>query len=153
WERVCWERAAVSLKPLAIAGTGPEKSLAAYYAGLSLFTLGALPAATKLLDGTMLASLGPELQPTARLLVAASSWKEHPPSAADLAPLWDATRGRPEAVLVWEELARSDVSRAEPFATKLDARLRELIVSEAEAASGAVVGKWGLARLRRGDDP
>src|SRR5262249_25841692 len=37
WERICWERAVVALRPLAVGGTGPEKRLAAYYAGLGLF--------------------------------------------------------------------------------------------------------------------
>jgi hypothetical protein len=152
WERICWERAVVSLKPLAMGGVGIEKALAAYYAGLSLFHLGALADAAKLL-GDAGPALGPELQPTARLLVAAASWRDKPPAAAELTSLWDATRGQPDAVLVWEELAAGRDPKTEPFASKLDARLKELWLSADEGPSGALIGAWGLARLKRGDDP
>jgi hypothetical protein len=151
WERTCWERAVVALRPLAIGGTGAEKRLAAYYAGLGLHHLGVLEESTKLLKLADDASLGAELQPAARLLIAAASWK-HQGSVAELGPLWEATQSQPDSVLLWEELRRSDLATSEPFATRLETRLRELLPPSPERPSGALVGRWGLARLRRGDD-
>jgi hypothetical protein len=152
WERICWERAVVALRPLAVGGTGAEKRLAAYYAGLGLFYLGVPEESTRLLKLANDSSLGAELQPAARLLISASSWKDPVSTAAELAPLWEATQSQPDSVLLWEELRRTDLAKAEPFATRLEARLRELLASSPERPSGALVGRWGLARLRRGDD-
>jgi hypothetical protein len=151
WERTCWERAVVALRPLAIGGTGAEKRLAAYYAGLGLHHLGVPEESTKLLKLADDASLGAELQPAARLLIAAASWKDQG-SVAELGPLWEATQSQPDSVLLWEELRRSDLATSEPFATRLETRLRELLPPSPERPSGALVGRWGLARLRRGDD-
>lgn len=152
WERIGWERAVVALKPLAAGGAGIEKSLAAYYLGLSLLHLAVSEEAAKFLREAA-SSLGPELQPTARLLLASSSWKSRPPAAAELTSLWESTQAQPDAVLVWDELRRADLAKAEPFATKLAARLRDLPQSLPERASGALAGRWGLVRLERGDDP
>jgi hypothetical protein len=151
WERIGWERAVVALKPLAVGGTGTEKSLAAYYVGLSLSYLGVPEESARFVASA--ASLGPELQPTARLLMASSSWKAHPPAAAELSSLWDSTQAQADTVLVWDELTRRDLVKAEPFASKLEARLRDLPQSSSERPSGALVGRWGLARLRRDKDP
>ena len=151
WERICWERAVVALTPLATGGGGAEASLAAYYAGLSLFSLGAPDEAAKLLKAAS-AALGPQLQPSARLLLAACGWQDRPPAAAELTALWDGTQGQPDAVLLWEELRRSSPAKLEPFATRLDGRLRDLLGASAERPSGALVGRWGLARLRRGEE-
>ena len=152
WERVCWERAALALRPLAAAGTGTERVLAGYYLGLSLVRLGAPGEAVPFLQpATTAAELGP-LQSTARLLLAASSWKGRVPPASELLPLWEATQAQPEAVLAWDELRRKDLLRAEPYATRLDARLNVLL-PPGERAAGALVASWALARLRRGDDP
>lgn len=153
WERICWERAVVALKPLAAGGTGVERSLAGYYLGLSLFHLGVPDESARFLREASASSLGPELQGAARLLLSASSWKNRAPAGPELASLWEDTRVQPESVLLWEELARGDLAKAEPFATKLEARLRDLLSSSPERPSGALVGRWGLARLRRGDDP
>lgn len=152
WERICWERAVVTLKPLASGGAGIERSLAAYYVGLSLLRLGVAEEPAGFLKEAA-SSLGADLQPSARLLLAASSWKGRAPAAAELAPLWESTRAQPEAVLLWDELQRRDLAKIEPFATKLDVRLRDLLPSSSERPSGALVGRWGLARLRRDDDP
>lgn len=152
WERICWERAVVALTPLAAGAAGTEASLAAYYAGLSLFSLGVPDEAAKLLKGANGPALGPQLQPSARLLLAACGWQGRPPAAAELASLWDGTQGQPDAVLLWDELRRSGFAKLEPFATKLEARLRDLLQSSsAERPSGALVGRWGLARLRHGE--
>jgi hypothetical protein len=152
WERICWERTVVALRPLAVGGTGAEKRLAAYYAGLGLFRLGVAEESTKLLTLASDPSLGAELQPSARLLISASSWKG-PVSVAELSSAWEATQVQPDSVLLWEELRRPDLANAEPFATRLETRLRELLSPSPERPSGALVGRWGLARLRRGDDP
>jgi len=152
WERICWERAVVALRPLAMGGTGAEKRLAAYYAGLGLFYLGVPEESTKLFNLSSDPSLSAELEPSARLLISASSWRD-PISAGALASLWETTQVQPDAVLLWEELRRPDLANAEPFASRLEARLRELLPSSPERQSGALVGRWGLARLRRGDDP
>ena len=154
WERVCWERAVVVLKPLAVGGAGIERGLAAYYAGLSLFHLGALGEAATFLKEASGSSLSPELEAAARLLVAALAWSAaHPPTATELAPLWENTRSEPEAVLLWAELKRGDVSKFEPFASQLQARVRDLLAASSERPPGSLVGRWGLARLRQGDDP
>lgn len=152
WERICWERAVVTLKPLATGGAGMERALAAYYVGLSLVRLGVTEEPASFLKEAA-SSLGPDLQPSARLLLAASSWTGRAPAGEELAPLWESTRAQPEAVLLWDELQRRDVAKAEPFATKLEARLKELLPPSSERPSGALVGRWGLARLRRDDDP
>ncbi len=55
-------------------------------------------------------------------------------------------------MLAWHELVRADLARSEPFATKLDVRTRGLLQSASERPSGALVGRWALARLRRGAD-
>jgi hypothetical protein len=153
WERIGWERAVVALKPLAVGGTGTEKSLAAYYTGLSLSYLGVPDESARFLKEASASNLGPELQPTARLLLAASSWKARPPTPAELKSLWDGTQAQPDTVLVWDELRRGELAKAEPFATKLEARLRDLPQSWSERPGSALVGRWGLARLRHGHDP
>ncbi|HXB57328.1 MAG TPA: hypothetical protein VN461_21370 [Vicinamibacteria bacterium] len=153
WERVCWERAVVALKPLAVGGAGIERGLAAYYAGLSLFHLGALGEAATFLKEASGSSPSPDLEAAAHVLLAALAWSGHPPPATELAPLWENTRSEPEAVLLWAELKRGDVSKVEPFASKLEARLRDLLAASPERPPGSLVGKWGLARLRQGDDP
>jgi hypothetical protein len=153
WERTCWERAVVALKPLAAGGTGVERRLAAYYAGFGLFHLGVPDESAKLLTLASDPSLGAELQASARLLLWASSGKGPLSAPAELASLWEATQAQPDSVLLWEELRRGDLAKAEPFATKLEVRLRELFASSSERPSGALVGRWGLARLRHGDDP
>jgi tetratricopeptide (TPR) repeat protein len=153
WERVCWERAVVGLKPLAVGGAGIEKGLAAYYVGLSLFNLGALGEAATFLKEASGSSLSPELDAAAHLLLAAVAWNGRSPTAPELAPLWDNTRAEPEAVLLWAELKRGDVSKVEPFVSKLEPRVRDLLAASPERLPGSLVGKWGLARLRQGDDP
>lgn len=153
WERACWERAVVALKPLAAGGIGAERSLAAYYAGLGLFHLGVRVESAKLLTLASDPALGAELQASARLLISAPSGTGPPPAAAELASLWEATQAQPDSVLLWEELRRGDLAKAEPFATRLEARLRELLPPPSERPSGALVGRWGLARLGHGDDP
>lgn len=152
WERICWERAVAALMPLAAGASGPEKGLAAFYAGLSLLRLGASEESVKLLQGANASSSGPELQSSSRLLLAAATWKARAPTAADLAALWDGTEAQPDAVLLWDELKRGDLAKTEPFATKLAARLKGLL-SSGDRPPGALVGRWGLARLGRGDDP
>jgi hypothetical protein len=153
WERVCWERAVVGLKPLAVGGAGIERGLAAYYAGLSLFHLGALGEAATFLKEAGDSSLSPELQPAARLLLAALAWKGHPPNATEVASLWEGTKAEPDAILLWDELKSGDVPKVEPFVSKVEARLRDLLSGTPERPPGSLVGKWGLARLRQGDDP
>ncbi len=152
WERICWERAVVALRPLAAGGAGAEASLAAYYAGLSLFSLGVPDEAAKLLKGANGSALGPQLQPSARVLLAACAWQSRPPAAAELASLWEASQGQPDAVLLWDELRRSSFAKLEPFGTKLEARLRDLLSASAERPGGALVGRWGLSRLRHGEE-
>jgi hypothetical protein len=150
WERIGWERAVVALTPLTTGAAGPEKALAQYYVGLSLFRLGA--DGTAFLKDTGAAAIGAELQASAKLLQAASSWKAKPPAAGDLTALWDATQAQPDAVLWWDDLRRPSLAKLEPFAGKLDARLKDLLSSLPDRPSGALVGRWGLARLRRGED-
>src|SRR5262249_15085926 len=96
WERICWERAVVALRPLAVGGTGTEKRLAAYYAGLGLFHLGVPEESAKLINTANDPSLGPELQSSAHLLLSASSWR-NPVSVAELASLWEATEAQPDS--------------------------------------------------------
>lgn len=154
WERVCWERAVIALRPQAIAGGGVEQTLAAYYTGLSLFELGAYEEAARFLKQAS-ASASPlpaPLQSSAQILLAGCSWPGRVPTAAELLPLWDATRGQPDSVLAWHKVVRADLARSEPFATKLDLRTRELLHAPSERPSGAFVGAWALARLRRGAD-
>jgi hypothetical protein len=151
WERIAWERAVFVLTPLASRGTGNEKILAAHYLGLSLFRLGALEAATPHLKVSAASSLG-DVPVTARLLLAAAAWKAKAPTAAELAALWEGTQAQPEAVLLWDELRRSELLKTEPFATKLEPRLRDLLSASTERPSGSLVGRWGLARLRGGED-
>jgi hypothetical protein len=150
WERIVWERALVVLTPLATGGSGTEKSLAAYYAGLCLWRVGAAESAAAFLKESSAASIGPEIQAPSRLLLAAPTWKA--PTAVELSTLWTSTQAQPEAVLLWDELRSPRVAKLEPFATKLEPRLKELLSAAPERASGALAGKWGLARLRRGDD-
>jgi hypothetical protein len=152
WERIGWERAVVTLKPLAVGGVGLEKSLAAYYAGLSYFRLGATAEAARYLKDPSASSLPPELQPTSRLLTAAIAWKDQAPPATELASLWELTQAQPESVLTWEDLSRADLLKTEPFATRLEPRLRDLLSASGERPGGALVGKWALVRLRHGDD-
>jgi hypothetical protein len=152
WERICWERAVTTLRPLTAGPAGVERSLAGYYLGLALFQLGARSQVAQTLAAADDSFLGAELTPSVRLLVGAASWKGAPP-AAQAAPLWDLTRAQPEAVLLWDELAGGALPKADPLAAKLDQRLRELLQSAPERPSGALVGRWALARLRRGDDP
>lgn len=151
WERVLWERAVLALQPLAAGGGGVERTLAVYYLGQSLFRLGS-PEATRYLEEAEASSLVPELQPAAKLLRAASSWQGRPPAAAELSALWEATAPRPELVLEWDELGRPELAKSEPFAGRLDARLAGLLQGLSERPGGALVGRWALARLRRGDE-
>jgi hypothetical protein len=153
WERILWERAVVALKPLATGGTGTEKALATYYSGLSLFALGATEEAARYLKDAQAAPIGGELQATARLLAAAASWKSRPPSAADLAALWESTQSFIDARLAWDELRSPALNGLEPFASKLAAKLGEPPQSGAERPSGALMGRWGLVQLSRGVDP
>ncbi len=152
WERICWERAVLALRPLAVAGTGVEKALASCYVGLSLFQLGARDEAARFLKEAS-ASAPAALLPSSQVLLAACAWQDRLPSAAELGVLWDATQAQPDAVLVWDELVRPDRAGREPFASRLDVRLKSLLQGGSERPSGALVGRWGLARLRRGDDP
>jgi hypothetical protein len=69
-----------------------------------------------------------------------------------LASLWESTQTHPETVLLWEELRQGDLAKVEPFTSKLEARLRDLLPSSPERPPGSLVGKWGMARLRSGDD-
>jgi hypothetical protein len=50
-------------------------------------------------------------------------------------------------------MRRGDLAKTEPFLTKLEARLRDMLQSSSERPPGALVGRWGLARLGHGDDP
>ncbi len=153
WERICWERAVASLMPLAAGAPGAEKGLAAFYVGLSLFRLGVPEESPKFLQGATASSLGPELQASARLLLAPLAWKARAPTGPELAALWEGTQTQPDTVLLWDEIKRGDLAKAEPFLTKLEARLRDLLSSSSERPPGALVGRWGLVRLGRGDDP
>lgn len=153
WERIGWERAVAALSPLAAGAPGAEKGLAAFYVGLSLFRLGVPDESAKFLRGASAPSLGPELQSSARLLLAPSAWKVRAPTGAELLTLWEGTQAQPDAVLLWDEIRRGDLAKAEPFLTKLEARLRDLLQSSSERPPGALVGRWGLARLGRADDP
>ncbi len=153
WERICWERAVLALRPQAIGGVGVEQTLAAYYTGQSLFELGALAEAAKFLKQASASSLPPPLQASARVLLAACSWKGRTPAAEELAPLWDATSAQADSLLLWDELRRGDLARTEPFASKLDRRIQDLLQSPSERPNGALVGRWALVRLRRGGDP
>jgi tetratricopeptide (TPR) repeat protein len=152
-ERICWERAVAALTPLAAGAPGAEKGLAAYYVGLSLFRLGVPDESVKFLQGANASSVGPELQASARLLLAPLAWKVRAPTGGELLALWEGTQAPPDTVLLWDEIKRGDLAKAEPFLTKLEARLRDLLPSSSERPPGALVGRWGLARLRRGDDP
>ncbi len=151
WERVCWERAVIALRPLAVGGTGVERTLAAYYTGLSLFEVSAFDEATRFLEQASAASLPAPLQSSAKVLLAARSWGKRIPRASELRPVWEATQAQADSVLVWDGLRRPELDRTEPFTTKLDARLKRLLRSR-ERASGALVGRWAFARLRRGAD-
>ncbi len=153
WERICWERAVASLMPLAAGAPGAEKGLAAFYVGLSLFRLGVPEESGKFLQGANASSLGPELQSSVRLLLASLAWKVRAPTGPELAALWEGTQTQPDTVLLWDEIKRGDLAKAEPFLTKLGARLRDLLPTTAERPPGALVGRWGLVRLGRGDDP
>ncbi len=153
WERIGWERAVAALTPLAAGPPGAEKGLAAFYVGLSLFRLGVPEESAKFLQAASASSLGPELQSSARVLLAPLAWKVRAPTGAELLTLWEGTQTQPDAVLLWDEIRRADLAKAEPFLTKLEARLRDLLQSTTERPPGALVGRWGLARLGRGDDP
>ena len=153
WERICWERAAIALRPQAIASGGPEQALAAYYTGLSYFQLGALDDAARFLKQASSSSLPGPLAASVKVLLAACSWKDRAPTAAELLPLWEATQAQPDTVLVWEELRRTPLApRAEPFSGRLDRREQALLQGLPERPSGALVGRWALARLREGGD-
>lgn len=152
WERICWERAVIALRPQAIAGGGVEQALAAYYTGLSLFELGAYGESARFLKQASASSLPAPLQSTARLLLAAGSWQERVPAATELVALWEATQAQPDSVLAWHGLSRPELAKSEPYATKLDVRTRGLFQPASERPSGALVGRWALARLRRGAD-
>ena len=153
WERICWERAVASLTPLAAGAPGAEKGLAAFYVGLGQFRLGAPEESVKFLQGANASSLGPELQSSTRLLLASSAWKVRAPTGPELLALWEGTQTQPDTVLLWDEIKRGDLAKAEPFLTKLGVRLRDLLPSTSERPPGALVGRWGLVRLGRGDDP
>lgn len=152
WERTLWERAALALRPLAVGGVGAEKALAGYYTGVSLFFLGASDEAARYLTQASAAPVGDELQATARLLGAASGWNSRPPTAAQLSLLWESTQGAMDAALVWDELKRPALATMEPFASKLAERLRDLPEAAPQRPSGALVGRWGLVQLARGED-
>ncbi len=153
WERVCWERAVMALRPQAIGGSGLERTLAAYYTGLSLFELGEREESLRFLRQASGASLPAPLQASAQVLLAAGSWHERAPAPAALLRLWEATQAQPDAVLVWDELSHLPQARGEPFTRKLGGRLRGLLRAPSGRPSGALVGRWALARLRRGADP
>jgi hypothetical protein len=153
WERICWERAVIALRPQAIGGSGVEQTLAAYYTGLSLFELGAYDEAARFLKQASVPTLPATLSARARLLLAACSWPTRVPSAGELLQLWESTQTQPDTVLTWDELARAPLARSEPFASKLEVREQALLASSPERPSGALVGGWALARLRRGAEP
>jgi hypothetical protein len=153
WERTLWERAVWTLRPLAVGGVGAEKALAGYYTGLGLFFVGAGDEAARYLKEASAAPVGDELRATARLLAAGAGWKSRPPAAEELSALWESTRGGTDASLAWYELKRPELAQMEPFASQLDERLRDLPGAAPERPSGAVVGRWGLVQLARGEDP
>jgi hypothetical protein len=153
WERICWERAVIALRPQAVGGSGVEQTLAAYYTGMSLFELGAYDESARFLKQANTPALPAMLSARASLLLAACSWQGRVPTAGELLPLWDATQAQPDAVLTWDELARAPLAQSEPFASKLEGRERSLLASASERPSGALVGRWALARLQRGGDP
>jgi hypothetical protein len=152
WERVQWERAAIVLKPLVKSGAGAEAALGAHYAGLSLFRLGAWDEAKTLLERSSAESPSAELKAVARLLVAACRWHQTLPPRSELSSLWSANSSNAESILEWEELRRPGLESSEPFASKLGVRLATLLNDASTRTSGATVGRWGLARLRRNDE-
>ncbi|MBN2369279.1 MAG: hypothetical protein JXO72_02210 [Vicinamibacteria bacterium] len=151
-ERIQWERAAIVLMPLAASTDGAEAKLGAHYAGLSLFRLGAWDEARALLEKSGAESPGADLKAVARLLANACRWHQSLPSQGELSSLWSASSSHTESVLEWEELRRPGLESREPFASKLGLRLATLLNDSSIRSSGATVGRWGLARLRRNDE-
>jgi hypothetical protein len=151
WERIWWERAVAVLRPLIQSGNETERALATHYTGLSLFRLGALNEARPLLEQSSRSAPDADTRAVAQLLLAASGWTARTPTGVDLGAVWDATRSYPEAVLTWDELRQPALAKLEPFATQLEARLGGLFASTTRP-SGALVGRWGFARLRHGHD-
>jgi hypothetical protein len=149
WERLQWERAVVVLRPLVFSGTGAEAMLAAHYAGLSLFRLGAFAEARPLLEKSSAEAPSADLKAVARVLAAACRWRESRPTQNDLTALWSATSSQAEAVLAWEELRQPALASLEPFASQLGHRFSVLLNDASAQPSGATVGRWGLLRLKQ----
>jgi hypothetical protein len=151
WERIWWERAVAVLRPLTQSGNDTERALATHYTGLSFFHLGAFEEARPLLEQSSRSAPDADTKAVAQVLLAAAGWAARSPTSQDLGALWEATRAHPEAVLTWDELRQPALAKLEPFATRLDAQVGGLFGSTTRP-SGALVGRWGFARLRRGQD-
>ena len=149
-ERVLWEQAVLSLKPLAAQGDEARAVLGAYYAALGLYRLGELDEARALLSSTPLPSaLGRRERDAARVLSALASSE---PAAGELMALWENAATGPESVVLWADLERPALSGLEPFATLLPRRMETLEQPRARGAQRAAAGRWGLLRLRAGAD-
>jgi hypothetical protein len=147
--RLCWERAATELQPVADKGTGAEATLAAFYRGLSLHAVGAAePAAAQMKAATDAAVLS-ALVPVQKVVVARASWTKA--AAPDYAGLWNETRGHREGVFFWADLVRN--GEAKPLAASVTAALRDAVTDLEPRGNGALYGQWGFARLALGAEP
>lgn len=147
--RLCWDRAALELQPVAEKGTGAEATLAAFYRALSLHAAGAVePAAAQMKAATDAAVLN-QLLPVQKVVVARAGWTKS--AAPDYTGLWNETRGHREGVFFWADLVRS--GEAKPLATQVSAALRDAVQDLEPRGNGALYGQWGLARLALGAEP
>jgi hypothetical protein len=151
-ERRAWERATEELSPLAAEGNGMAHKLARLYAGVCLFTLGETTEAAELLARIDVRALGPVFHRRARLLAAAAAWRERPPTVAELDELWQTTQAYADAVLLWKEVERPELSNVEPFVSKLPERLASLPHVWGEHPDQTTIGRWGLTALLSGVD-
>lgn len=152
WERICWERAAMALAPLA-AGQGTESSLAGSYLGRCLVRLGAEQEASAVLVKALAdPALPPELRGADKVLQAVASWKSSPLTEAAVQTLWEETKTQSECVLLWAELAAVDLARTQTLSSQLVGAVHDLPQGLDLRQNGAVLGAWGLLRLRSSAD-
>ncbi len=152
YERVLREQAVRWLRPLAAGAPGTQSALSSYHAGVNLHYLGRREEARALLESAAKGASSPRARGRARVMLAAATLDGAHPSADELAGLWRTSTGDPEAVLLWADLKPNGLSRVEPFASLLPARLEALGASLAAGSDRASTGSWGLARLRAGAD-